>query len=401
MGIETKVTASTTGVRSVGFGFTVCCMGMMSLAIGINLLPVFFTTLQTSLGGAAGLTNEQLGRIMAVTFLGVVAATLATGPLADRYGPRPFGLIGNALIIVGLLMLSLANGYNAVLWASLVMGIGAGTVDMVLSPIVGALKPHNRSSAMNWLHSFYTTGAMVTVMIAATALYFNISWKAAAVVLIILPVLVFIGFLLIHIPPMAPEASEGGKHRLRDMSKVPFFWAAMAAIAMGGATELGMASWLPAYAEKSLGYTTFQGALAFTGFLAAMSIGRIFIGIIGNPGNIMKLLKVCCLGSIVFFLAASFAPWPGVALTSCILAGLAGSALWPSMLAITADHYPRGGATMYGALAGAGNAGAIVMPWIVGLAADHWTMSIGIATGAICPAVMWVILLGMRGRQKA
>ena len=68
-------------------------------------------------------------------------ATLATGPLADRYGPRRFGLIGNALIVVGLVMLALADGYNAVLTASLVLGLGAGMLDMVLSPIVGVLKP--------------------------------------------------------------------------------------------------------------------------------------------------------------------------------------------------------------------------------------------------------------------
>ena len=199
---------------------------------------------------------------------------------------------------------------------------------------------------------------MLTVIIAAGALYFEIGWRTAAVVMIALPVLVFAGFLVIEIPPMGHETGGEGKHRLRDLFKLPYFWAAMVAIGLGGATEMGMSAWLTAYAEKSLGYTAVQGAIAFTGFLGAMSVGRIAVGMIGSPKNVIKVLMACCVLAIVLFLAASFAPWPGVALTACILAGLAGSALWPSMLAVAADRYPRGGATMYAALAGAGNAGA-------------------------------------------
>ena len=36
---------------------------MMSLAIGMNLLPVFLTSIGTTYGGAAGLSQEQLGRL--------------------------------------------------------------------------------------------------------------------------------------------------------------------------------------------------------------------------------------------------------------------------------------------------------------------------------------------------
>ncbi len=51
---------------------------------------------------------------------------------------------------------------------------------------------------------------------------------------------------------------------------------------------------------------------------------------------------------------------------------------------------------MYGALAAFGNVGGIVMPWIVGLAADRWTMHAGLATAALCPLLMGIILLFQR-----
>jgi hypothetical protein len=36
---------------------------MVCLAIAVNLMPIFLTTLRVDLGGRAGLTGEQLGRI--------------------------------------------------------------------------------------------------------------------------------------------------------------------------------------------------------------------------------------------------------------------------------------------------------------------------------------------------
>ena len=67
---------------------TLLCYGaMMSLAIGINLLPVYLTTISRTFGGPGGLTQEQLGRLGAVGFAGLVVGILITGPLADRWGP--------------------------------------------------------------------------------------------------------------------------------------------------------------------------------------------------------------------------------------------------------------------------------------------------------------------------
>jgi hypothetical protein len=46
--------------------------------------------LRVGLGGRAGLTGEQLGRISVITFAGLVGGILFTGPLADRRGGKLF-----------------------------------------------------------------------------------------------------------------------------------------------------------------------------------------------------------------------------------------------------------------------------------------------------------------------
>ena len=79
-----------------------CNLAMMALAITINLLPVFLTTIAVDLGKGRLLSAERLGRIGAVTFIGLVGGIPVTGPVADRWGGQIFAVSGNGLIAMGL-----------------------------------------------------------------------------------------------------------------------------------------------------------------------------------------------------------------------------------------------------------------------------------------------------------
>jgi MFS family permease len=372
---------------------------MVSLAIAVNLIPVFLTTLGIELGGERGLTKEQLGRIGAVTFVGLVAGILLAGPLADRLGPKPFAVAGNLLIGIGLAVLALAPSYGVVLVAVLIMGLGAGILDMVLSPIVAALRPDRRSSAMNWLHSFYCVGAVATILASGLALDSKVSWRTLSLWLIAMPVAVGLGFTALRIPPLVAEGHE--RTRLRRLVRETYFLVALGAIFLAGATELGMAYWLPAYAEVSLRYTKWTADMAFLGFSLAMAVGRILAGLIGHRIRPITLMLGCCWASVGLFVAACFAPWPAVALGACVAAGLMGSCLWPSMLAVTADRFPRGGASMYGLLAAFGNFGGVFMPWVVGVTAGLSAMNWGLSTATLCPLGLAFMLIWMGRQAKA
>ena len=113
------------------------------------------------------------------------------------------------------------------------------------------------------------------------------------------------------------------------------------------------------HAETSLGYPQWVGGTAFLLFSLAMAVGRMGIGTLSTRLDSYTIMRVelwplrrpvprgfvlpCC---------------PSRSL-ACILVGLTGSCLWPTMLAITADRYPNGGASMFGAFAAFGNAGGI------------------------------------------
>jgi fucose permease len=252
----------------------------------------------------------------------------------------------------------------------------------------------SQTTALNVLHSFYCIGAIMTILAGSLALRFEVSWRTLALELFPMPVAVGIALCLLPMPPLI----EAGQVRIRarELVRQRFFLLTMVMIFLGGATELAMAYWLPAYAEKSLGYAPWTAALAFLGFSLAMTVGRLGIMFLPKTVGAIPLMLFCCLATVVLFPIASFAPNRGMSVGACILVGLTGSCLWPTTLAVAADRYPHGGATMFALLGALGNFGGIFMPWLVGVVADHWGLRWGLLDAIVCPLAMILTLQRMR-----
>jgi predicted MFS family arabinose efflux permease len=247
---------------------------------------------------------------------------------------------------------------------------------------------------------FYGIGTVITVLVGTLALRLGIGWRSISLTLMVVPLIVVLGFLNVDLPPLISN-KQAGRIPIRDLCRNSSFVAVNVAIFLGGALELGLAQWLPAYAEMSLGFSKSTGSVSLLAFSAAMALGRIFAGLIGRRVEPIRLMLGCCWISVVLFLLACFAPWPAVALAASVAVGLAGSCLWPTTLGVAADRFPRGGATMFGLLAAFGNLGGILMPWLVGVTSDWSSLRLGLATSTACPLLTALVLLWMQRHPVA
>lgn len=381
------------------FVFWLCCGATTCVAISANLPPVFFTTFSEAFGGAAGLTDEQIGRIPAVVFGGFVAGIAIASPIADAWGARAFVISGLLSLCVGLSLLGFASSYAVLLASAFLLGLGAGLQEVVLSPVVAALQPHRRATLLNWMHASFSLGGVATVVIGSASLHLQVPWRVTTFAFVSVPVLVIIGFALVRRLPLLHE--EAAHEPLRRMVFHPFLWVAVALIALGGGTELGVGQWLPTFAERSLGFTKASAALVLAGFSLAMFAGRIVSGHWLANANPAKMMLAFCAACIVLLLVASFVPQRGVALAACIALGFAVSCYWPTALSIAGNRYPGGGASMFGLLSAFGNAGCMMVPWVVGIVAERSTLNLGMAAIAVCPVIMITLLIGVIKKQDA
>jgi fucose permease len=377
---------------------SLCNLSMMAMAIATNLPPVYFTTFSHAFGGQTGLTAEQIGRIGAFIFAGYVIGLLVSAPLADRLGAKPFMLIGSALLATSLVVIASAVNYAMLLGAVLLMGIGGGIIELLTSPIVSVLEPTRRTNVLNMLHSFYSLGAVLTILIASLLIYLGVSWRLTTIGMAVLPLSAFIGFIGVKLPPLVCDER---RMSLRKLLLQKFFIVSLLAIALCGASELGIVQWLPAYAERGLGFTPWLGGLSLMFFSFGMFVGRWMAGRAGHHYSPFVLETAACILTAAFIALGSFIPHPTIALGACIFTGFAVSCLWPTMLAIVAGEFPAGGASMFGLLAAFGNAGGIIMPWLIGIVTDLTNLHIGLASNALAPAALLIFLAILARHRKS
>ncbi len=378
-------------MRSSRVKLWLCYGSMVTMAAAVSITPVYMTTFSVAFGGKAGLTEEQLGRIPAVLFASFMLTVLLTAPLADRAGAKRFLLAGHAAIIAGMAALASSVRYETLLLSVGILGFGAGCLDMVLSPVVSALRPEKRASAMNSLHSFYSAGSFATVMILSESLRRDVSWRLVCGAAVMFPLCLLLGFMPVRVPPMVREDRE--REPVRSLLQRKHLLAALFLIFLAGATEMGMAQWLPAYAERALGFTKSEGGRGLAGFFVGMTLGRALIAWAGHRFSSLQLVSLGALCCLAMLLTGVLATNSTVALAGCSGLGFSVSWLWPTALAMTADRSPHGGATMFALLGVCGTAGCVVMPWVVGIVADQTSLRYGVTAILACPILMLVLLL--------
>ncbi len=208
------------------------------------------------------------------------------------------------------------------------------------------------------------------------------------------PAVLIVFFLRVPVPA---ALHDGGRPMgLRGLLREPRFFLAMFMIALVGATEEGLAQWLPAYAERQLGYSKATAGLALAGFGVAMGVGRWLASRPGGGANGHVRVAAAAGLCVLLYGVAAWAPAPPLALAACVTVGLACSLLWPTNLAITADRFAAGGATMCALLAAAGNLGCLAAPWTEGIIASHTNLRVALGAGMAAPLLLAALALAAR-----
>lgn len=367
-----------------------CRLGMVGIACGPMLMPVYLTSYASAFGN---LDEAQLGRIPATLFAAAMLSIMLTGPLADRLGPRLFTALGPALVSAGLFLITLTPTYALLLGGSALLGAGAGMIDTMMSPIIAAVSGPRRSAELNGLHAFYCVGAVGLTAIAAGGLYLEVPWRAVMAAIALGPAVLSLAFAITPLPALVAAGEE--RARLRVLLRDPRIYAALLAMALAGAAEEGMTQWLPAYAERGLGYGRAASAFGLTCFAILMGVGRFAgAGLIERHGT-HRIVIAATLCTATLYAAGGWLPWPPLALASCIVLGLFCSVLWPTVLGMTADRIPFGGASMFAVLSMGGVTGNIAAPWLVGKIAVSSSLSTAILAGAAFPLALAVLTLIM------
>jgi len=153
----------------------ITALAPVSLQIFIPALPA----IQASFGTETGVTQLALS----LSIFANAIATLAYGPLSDRFGRRPVILAGLVIFIVGSVMSATASTINALIVARIVQSSGAAAGMVLARAIIRDL--YDREQAASAI-AYLTMAMVVAPMIAPTfgaILIDQLDWRAIFVAL--------------------------------------------------------------------------------------------------------------------------------------------------------------------------------------------------------------------------
>jgi MFS family permease len=360
-----------------------------------------------------GFTQTELGAITGGGLTGFGIIILLSSLIADRIG---FGPLMFAAFVMHLVSaaLTLATGaayqaggkplaFQCLFWGMFLFAIGNGIAEAVVNPLVATLFPKKKAHYLNILHAGWPGG----LILGGLASYFMAGGAGAKPVpwqfqisLFLAPVVLY-GLMMLGQRFPKSEASSSGvsfKDMLGELGLVgaavicgllalffksdlglpPLVAAGIAAgllVAFGAATgfrfghlllaalllihalvgyvELGTDSWISKITGTIMNSPA-NGLLLFVYTSGLMFVLRFFAGPIVERISPLGLLAASALFGAAGLTMLGNAEGALMCVIAATVYGIGKTFLWPTMLAVVSEQFPKGGAITIGAAGGVG-----------------------------------------------
>ena len=360
-----------------------------------------------------GFTQTELGAITGGGLTGFGIIILLSSLIADRigFGPLMFAAFVMHLVSAGL---TLATGaafaaggkplaFQCLFWGMFLFAIGNGIAEAVVNPLVATLFPKNKTHYLNILHAGWPGG----LILGGLASYFltggadtkPVAWQVQ-ISLFLIPVALY-GLMMLGQRFPKSEASSSGVSYKDMLGELGLIGAAVICgmlalffksdLGLSPIVAAGIATALLAVFGAATGFRFGHVLLAFLLLIHAL-VGYVELGtdswiskitgtIMANPANGLLLFvytsglmfvlrffagpiveKISPLGllavSAVFGAAGLTLLGNAQGAIMCVIAatvyGIGKTFLWPTMLAVVSEQFPKGGAITIGAAGGVG-----------------------------------------------
>ncbi len=335
-------------------------------------------------GAQYGFTKGELGTITGGGLVGFGVTIILCSLIVDRVGYKPLMIIAFMLHALSAVITLMATpvfqsaGRDATYWVLYVgmfmFALANGVCESVINPLVATLYPKEKTHYLNILHAGWPGGLIIGGLFAyffcgSNAAVTHLRWEIPMLVFLA-PTIIY-GFLVLKERfPVSEAAAAGvkfGEQLATFASPVLLFLLVLHALI--GYVELGTDSWITNIMNNVVAN---YAVLLFVYTSTLMFILRFFAGPIVERINPVGLLLVSSiLGCIGLY-------WLGSASGLMVVAAgtvyaLGKTFLWPTILGVVGERFPKGGALVMGAMGGVGmlSAGLLGGPGI-GFKQDYY-----------------------------
>jgi putative MFS transporter len=336
--------------------FLASCFALITTAFSFSIRAGILSQLGTELS----LTNEQLGQISSMWFLGFPISMILGGVFYTSIGPKLIMQIALVAHAVGILLTIFAVDYNTLLISTLLIGIGNGCTEAACNPMIAdAYTGNEMSSKLNRFHMWFPGGIVVGSLISKFMTDAAMSWQSQVWVIIIPTVIYAYLFFGQSFPKPRVNANSTFDNFKAMLNPLYLFMAAC--MALTAISEFGPQQWVGPILSKA-GASPMLILALVTGLMA---VGRYFAGSIVEKINTMGVL----LFSAIFALAGLYlmSTMSGSTLYfAAFIYALGICYFWPNMLGFVAESMPETGALGLSIMGGIGMFSSSMFQPIIG-----------------------------------
>jgi MFS family permease len=364
-----------------------------------------------AISGAFHLSHEQLGLILSPAFWCFTIAIFISGAIIDVVGMRTLHVlsalgycVGVGLIVfaprpAGPVMSVFDDGGTTLLYAGfMVMGLSQGLVEGVVNPLVVTVYGNQKTRRLIMMHAWWPGGLMIGGLVAfAMTRALHARWELEMATILV-PALTYLILALSLEYPTTERVQLGVSTRQmwREVAR-PLFVLLFGCMWMTSAMELGPDQWFPSVMSALV--PQLQGVLYLAYTAGLMFLFRLFGSAVAYKSTIDTLLVCSGLAGVGLYWLGGLqigTASPLIAFMAATVFGIGKTFLWPTMLGVTAERFPRGGALTISLMGGAGMASAGLAVPLMGARIDHYGPGAALKMMATLGAVLVAVFLALR-----
>lgn len=347
----------------------------LSCVFGLGMCFSLLGSISVKLMPRLKIDTGRFGTLISGLMVTCVVASVVIGVLIDKWGHKPFAIIGFIVTGFCILVTARARTYGLVLAACVLLGIGA----MCLNNVGNTLMPHvlfegkNVPAALNLGNTFFGIGLFLTPLIVSF-LFRKTSYEKAVSTLAVIALAPVIFAIL---ATNYPDVQIGFKASTAVGLLVhPVVIVSALALFCYISLEASFSNWIAPYSKEiiSKDFSELDANLVdamaqrmLSVFAIAMMVGRLVasqIQLITAHGDIIIAVMAIVAGLVILAMTRSGAIWSS-ALVAC--AGLAFATCFPTLVALTFGKFDKSvHGSVFGIIFAIGLLGAVVVPKAIG-----------------------------------
>jgi MFS family permease len=349
--------------------FAAACLGMLLFGIVLislgSVLPSVITQYKLDI--------LQAGSLASLLPFGILAGSLAFGPVADRYSYRIMLVTCTILIITGLEGIAFATGLHMLQASFFLIGAGGGAMNGGTSALMADIssdRPGRRSANLSLQGVFFGIGALgvpaLLALLSARTDYIHMLKYAG--VIFVLPLMYFalIGFPAPKQPQNIPLRQSLAL--LRDASLVMFGLF----LFFESATEGIVNNWTTTFLQAEKSFAAADSLLALSIFVLSMTLTRLLLAAllrkIPAHGILIVSVLIICSGILLIMLTEA----PVYATAGLVLLGIGTAAGFPVMLGYVGSLYSGMSGTAFSLVFSIALIGNITVNYLMGVISRYY-----------------------------